>query len=79
MNTLIRQTLILTSLFLGNCAYLDRPLEAVGSVFKGNTRKTIVDYGLDDKNDYRKYLDKKKLLERDEEKDIIETMDKTKK
>lgn len=73
-----RQTLLFILFAQASCAALDRPLANIGEIFQGNTKKDIVDYGLEEKNAYRKFLQEKKIEEKEKEEQILDVMEKDK-
>lgn len=54
-----------------SCAALEKSAVSFGDLFKGNTKKDITDYGLEDKLEYRKYRYMEKVKQQDEEEEII--------
>lgn len=51
---------------------------SLADVFRGNTRRDRRDYDLDDKREYRKYYNLKKIDESEQEKLILKNIDKAK-
>lgn len=79
MKTIYRQraftAIILCALALPACAFLEKNIASFSDMFKGNTRRDIVDYDLDERAQYRRYKYLKKVEEREKEKEILENLE----
>lgn len=74
-----RQYLILTTAFslilFPSCTSLEKTVSAFGRLFKGNTSKKITDYSHEERAAYRNYTHLKKVMKREQEKEILLYMD----
>jgi len=66
------------SLTLSACAELEKGAFGIGNIFKGNTKKNIVDYDLEDKTEYKRYRYIKQVEEEDKEKEILKRLEEDK-
>ncbi|MCP5464695.1 MAG: hypothetical protein H7A33_06690 [Deltaproteobacteria bacterium] len=63
---------ILCLFVLGSCAGLREGFSSFGAIFRGNTKKDIDDYSLEEKAEYRRYKTYKKLKKEDDDEAKIE-------